>query len=97
MGSRAGGSEVRYEGTCPCGKRSYGSRKQAKAAGKKIYPGDHLSAYRCRTNPNEWHFGHLHSLTIERGLPRDASAIPTVREIPKPSPDLFPRRRTLGP
>lgn len=43
--------------TCPdCGKRRYGSRKDAKRAARARHPGDHLAEYRCG---GFWHVGHL--------------------------------------
>lgn len=39
----------------PCNKVRYGSRTDAKAMAKKLFPSDHMSAYRCG---NYWHFGH---------------------------------------
>lgn len=41
-----------------CGKRSYRSRKEAKAAARtESLPG--MSAYECHSQPGAWHIGHL--------------------------------------
>lgn len=44
-------------GTCVvCGKRSYASKRTAKRAGRRLYPADHMSPYRCG---EVYHIGHL--------------------------------------
>ncbi|GLY55340.1 hypothetical protein Lesp01_89950 [Lentzea sp. NBRC 102530] len=43
--------------TCACGKRGYGSRKEARTIAKNLYPSDHMNAYRCDKSPY-FHFGH---------------------------------------
>lgn len=54
-----------YLGPCgECGKKSYGTRKDAKDAAKRLYPGDKLSIYQCVLG---WHIGHLPKRVI-RGL-----------------------------
>ena len=48
--------------TCEvCGKQGYRSRRKAKAAARALYPGHHMSAYRCG---QWWHVGHLPSRMI---------------------------------
>jgi hypothetical protein len=45
-------------GICPqewCGKVMYGSRADARKMARKLFPGDHLTAYECS---GYWHFGH---------------------------------------
>lgn len=42
--------------TCDaCGKRCYGSRKEARRLGRALYPGESLRAYQCG---EFWHIGH---------------------------------------
>lgn len=57
-------------GTCSsCGKQSYRTRKEAKRAFARIFPGEKLSAYQCGT---VWHYGHL-SVVVRKGkTSRDA-------------------------
>lgn len=45
-----------FANTCPCGKRSYHTKKLAKAARKNH--GRDLRAYRC-PEFDGWHLGHL--------------------------------------
>ena len=54
---------MRFEGTCEsCRKRSYGTRRMARAAAKQIR-GDHMTAYPCPAaaalGASLWHLGHL--------------------------------------
>lgn len=56
---RYGGDYVPWEyiGKCPtCGKRTFGTRHDAKRAAKKAHPNDRMSIYRCGVG---WHYGHL--------------------------------------
>lgn len=48
-----------------CGKACYPSRKQARARMHVLFPGEHVSAYRCG---DYWHAGHMPAwvLTGER-------------------------------
>lgn len=70
---RDGRPGSRHHGDCAvCGKKRYGSRKDARAAARALYPGDHLSAYRCA---DAWHYGHLSAYVIARGAtPRPSRA-----------------------
>lgn len=47
-------------GLCgPCGKKTYLSRKAAKAIAKRANKADPGTAYRCPENLDQWHVGHL--------------------------------------
>lgn len=55
---RSQSTKVISQGICPletCGKVRFLSRKDAKIAAKRLFPGDHLNAYEC---DGWWHFGH---------------------------------------
>ena len=44
-----------------CGKQVFRTRKEARAAGKKNHPGEHMIAYECdRKGSGLWHYGHDH-------------------------------------
>lgn len=58
---------------CTCPKVRYPSRSAAKKAAKRIYPGDHLSAYRCG---GSWHIGHLAPYVLSGEGPRAHRAAP---------------------
>lgn len=46
---------------CTCGKAAYLTRKIARQAYKRNFPGDSMQVYRCTQGPFEsWHFGHPH-------------------------------------
>lgn len=52
---------------CPgCRKRSYPSRKTARAARRALYPGEHLTVYRCRTGGTGYHIGHVDAALRDR-------------------------------
>lgn len=59
------------------GKMLYTSRKRAKQAGKRAFPGAHPSAYPCGTH---WHWGNLSTAVIAGKHTRDGSG-----------PDVTPR------
>lgn len=57
--------------TCPdCGKRTFASRKAAKAAAR-IDSLQRLSAYECHGRPGAWHLGHQHAGIIHGQYGRD--------------------------
>lgn len=71
------------------GKIRYGSRKDAKLQARRLYPGDHLTAYDCG---DYWHFGHPPQRVIHGGewggehhLERVASAIKRDLELESPA------------
>jgi hypothetical protein len=41
------------------GKMLFRNRKRARLHCRRIYPGEHMSAYECDQTPGMWHFGHL--------------------------------------
>lgn len=41
------------------GKKLWKSRKHARVAMKRLFPGDHMSAYECGAHPGYWHIGHM--------------------------------------
>lgn len=43
---------------CRCGKRTFLNRRQARKFARSIFPGEHMSAYRCPLSVG-WHIGHL--------------------------------------
>lgn len=43
--------------TCTCGKRGHFTRKAARTLAKRLFPGDHMNAYRCDQS-GYFHFGH---------------------------------------
>jgi hypothetical protein len=51
---------VQLTGTakCECGKRMYPTRRDAVTAKRQLGHND-LRPYRCRTNTQYWHLGHL--------------------------------------
>lgn len=52
-------SHVPYLFTCrSCEKRTYDSRREARAAARRAHPDDLLAAYACPHNPQWWHIGH---------------------------------------
>ena len=53
-----------------CGKMSYSSRKAARAAAKRAFPGDKFNAYECLSNPGVFHFGHLPGKVRQGRMPR---------------------------
>lgn len=42
-----------------CKKQAYSSRKDARTAGRRSFPGDRLQSYRCPYIVGAWHFGHV--------------------------------------
>ncbi len=79
-----------YIGSCPCGKRGYLTRRDAKRAAKetaKSTPPDanrgHLDVYPCRlTDSRLFHIGHLPPAVIRGNMSRDqiiVAARPTRR------------------
>jgi hypothetical protein len=64
----------------PCGKREYESRKEARAALRKLEPGGKGSAYRCERFGG-WHWGHLPAAVVRGDASRDELR-PTVIEEP---------------
>lgn len=60
--------------TCGCGKRGYTTRKDAKTAGRRAHPGDHMSTYVCSASDSGyWHYGHLKGVILAGDLPRSVS------------------------
>lgn len=55
--------------TCQCGKRSYLTRKDAKAAARRWHAGDHMSPYMCE-HGRWWHIGHLAPGVLEGRVAR---------------------------
>lgn len=54
---------------CPrCGKREWPTRKDAKAAARRFFPGERLSVYRCG---DVWHLGHLPTAVRRGHITRD--------------------------
>lgn len=53
---------------CPwCGKRSYRTKKIAKAAIRGLHPAERMNAYPCPYSSNDdWHIGHLDQALRER-------------------------------
>jgi hypothetical protein len=47
-----------------CGKVRFRNRKAARARAKKLYPGDHMSTYKCG---EYWHIGHI-PWAVRRGV-----------------------------
>ena len=46
---------------CACGKVAYLTRKTARRALKRTFPGENMQVYRCDRAPvDSWHFGHPH-------------------------------------
>jgi hypothetical protein len=44
---------------CLCGKAAFLTRKQARVAYKRNFPGEYMQVYRCDRAPIQtWHFGH---------------------------------------
>lgn len=69
--------DLGFVGTCPsCGKHRYDDRKQAKKVARRLYPGEHMSAYQCGTY---WHIGHL-SPAVKRGRVTRAEAYAPKKE-----------------
>lgn len=61
------GPKMSDVGQClECGKVSYVTRKRAKEVAKVLFPGNHLSPYKCG---NYWHIGNLPRAVI-RGADR---------------------------
>lgn len=44
-----------------CGKWSFGSRKRARKVAHDVDPGGLTNAYRCPSNRDRWHWGHVNS------------------------------------
>lgn len=42
-----------------CKKQAYRSRKDARIAGRRRFPSDHVQAYQCPRINGAWHIGHL--------------------------------------
>jgi hypothetical protein len=61
----------------PCGKYTYPTRKDAKAALRRAHPGDHQTAYACPEGTGYWHFGHSDAKHL-RGLPEQVAYKPGV-------------------
>lgn len=60
-----------YDTVCRhCGKRTYRTRKTAKAAAKTI-PGRHMATYPCPHGPG-WHHGHLPLDVVHGKRPKGA-------------------------
>lgn len=58
-----------YVYTCStCGKHGYDSRKVARAAARRLFPGEPLSTYQCEHGM--WHFGHLGQAVRNGTIPR---------------------------
>ena len=66
MKSKAPARHVGSHTCAGCGKRSYGSRRDAKTAMKRWGDSQGMSAYAC-PNGDGWHFGHKPAALI-RGL-----------------------------
>lgn len=62
---------------CRCGKAQYKSRKTARKAARKAFPGQHLSPYECGGG---WHIGHLPARVIAGDKARDQID----RSVPQP-------------
>ena len=47
-------------GVCPCGKRVFRNRKEARKAAREVHPGESLVAYECPEAARDgvWHYGH---------------------------------------
>ncbi len=57
-----------YDGWCKqCLKRIYYAREKASKA-EKSHHGEHLRPYRCPSNLNVWHIGHLPEQQITQGV-----------------------------
>ena len=55
------GLRKRMTGPCVCGKSAFLTRKLARAALKRMFPGESMQVYRCeRAVLKAWHFGHPH-------------------------------------
>jgi len=68
---------LRGHGTCPgCGKRIYGSRRDARRAGRVLHPSERLSPYECESEGGRgWHLGHLPP-GVRAGVINRAALIP---------------------
>ncbi|MFE7744379.1 hypothetical protein [Nocardia sp. NPDC057455] len=42
-----------------CQKQAYRSRKDARTAGRRRFPGDKIQGYRCSHIDGAWHIGHV--------------------------------------
>lgn len=60
-----------------CTKKTYSTKQLAKRAGRVLYPGEPLRAYKCTKAPNGvdtnriWHLGHLHETVIQGSVSRE--------------------------
>lgn len=62
-------------GTCvACGKKTYSSRKNARAAARQFHPGDRMRAYPCPGGQDGYHIGHTPDLQRQRGVDLRASS-----------------------
>lgn len=68
-----------WTSTCSCGKRSYRTRGDAKAAARD-YPRPRPGAYECRDHPGVWHLGHLPGSVVTGDQPRDQLPDPAPRD-----------------
>jgi hypothetical protein len=71
-----------------CGKQSYVTRKDARKAAKRAFPGEHMQAYECRYGGGLWHVGHAAPAVVAGILPKGTLYV--VR------PGDQPRKRQLG-
>lgn len=62
--------------TCSCGKRGYTDKKAAKNSARAQHPGHSLHVYRCESGL--WHYGHLPTAVLNRGMDRS-----TLRAAPR--------------
>lgn len=81
------GPNVPRHGACPeCGKVRYRSRKDARKVAREVYPGTHLSPYRCG---EFWHLGNLPRAIINGYSDRREQ-----RPLPRqPKPEYIPKKK----
>ena len=63
-----------------CGKRSYSSRRAAKAALRHHGDRKGMAAYECHTNPGVFHLGHIPTAVRRGHASRDNIALPRKRD-----------------
>ena len=75
MAQAAARNRTGYHGDCPdCGKRRYGTRKDAKGIARKAHAGENMIEYRCG---DYWHLSHAPHHVVRRGIERARSPYPT--------------------
>lgn len=61
-----------YSTCSECGKRTYPTRKTARRSAKRLYPGEHLQPYLCRSSSvTRWHVGHIAEPVVHGAVSKD--------------------------